>query len=167
MNIIVKTSLAAIATLGAAYAAAAADSMPESQTGTDAPIVADAKAATPQTQCPVKGGDVDKSLYIDSDGKRIYVCCKGCLDTLGKDPGRYIKELEAKGITLDKTPTAPGQPQTKCPVMHGDINKDLYVDADGKRIYVCCEGCLEAVRKDPKKYVKDLEAQGIVLDKAK
>ena len=58
-------------------------------------------------------------------------------------------------------------PQTKCPVMGGDVNKNLYVDADGKRIYVCCPGCISTVKKDPQKYIKELEAKGIVLDKAK
>ncbi len=59
------------------------------------------------------------------------------------------------------------RPQTKCPVMGGPINKSLYVDAQGKRIYVCCKGCLEALKKEPGKYIKVMEAEGIVLDKAR
>ena len=57
--------------------------------------------------------------------------------------------------------------QVKCPVKGGDINKSYFLDVDGKRIYVCCPGCIEVIKKNPQKYVKDLEAKGIVLDKAK
>jgi len=47
-----------------------------------------------------------------------------------------------------------------CPVMGGAVNKDLYVDHDGKRIYVCCEGCIDAIKKNPEKYLKKLEEMG-------
>lgn len=57
-----------------------------------------------QTNCPVMGGKIDKAQYTDVKGKRIYVCCPGCIGKIKADPDKYIKELEAKGITLDKTP---------------------------------------------------------------
>jgi len=57
------------------------------------------------------------------------------------------------------------KPQTTCPVMGGKINKELYVDHDGKRIYLCCGGCVGKVKADPEKYIKQLEAQGIQLEK--
>ena len=67
-------------------------------------------------------------------------------------------------------PAAPVAPavknQTTCPVMEGNaINKKLFVDYEGKRIYVCCRGCIGEVKSDPAKYVKRLEAEGITLDK--
>lgn len=55
------------------------------------------------------------------------------------------------------------KPQTTCPVMGGKINKDLYVDADGRRIYVCCKGCIGAVKKNPEKYIEKLEEKGVTL----
>jgi hypothetical protein len=70
-------------------------------------------------------------------------------------------------------PTAAGQAgapegvsQTICPVMKGPIDKNLFVDFEGKRVYVCCTSCLAEVRKDPAKYVKQLEDGGVVLQKA-
>ena len=54
-----------------------------------------------------------------------------------------------------------GKPQTVCPVMGGKINPKLYADVDGKRIYVCCQGCIPAIKKDPAKYTKKLEAAGV------
>lgn len=55
-----------------------------------------------QERCPVMGGKINKKLYYDYDGKRIYVCCKGCISKIKTDPKKYIKQLETKGITLDK-----------------------------------------------------------------
>jgi hypothetical protein len=70
----------------------------------------------PQTLCPVMGNAINKKLYVDSDGKRIYVCCAGCIATIKKDPAKYIKKLEDQGITLEKTPaTAPATPAPSLP----------------------------------------------------
>lgn len=57
-----------------------------------------------QTTCPVMGGAINKDLYVDHDGKRIYVCCQGCVDAIKKDPAKYIKMMEEKGITLAQVP---------------------------------------------------------------
>jgi len=124
-------------------------------------LIAVAAFAEKQTVCPIMGGEINKDLYVDADGKRIYVCCEGCIEKVKADPQKYIEQLESQGITLEKTPVS----QTVCPVMGRKINKDLYVDADGKRIYVCCEGCIEKVKADPQKYIKLIEEQGITLYK--
>ncbi len=31
----------------------------------------------PQTTCPVLAGKIDKNVYADYQGKRIYFCCSG------------------------------------------------------------------------------------------
>jgi len=62
-----------------------------------------------QTVCPVMGNPVNKSLFVDYEGKRIYVCCKGCLPKVKEYPAKYIQQLEGKGITLDKATTNAGQ----------------------------------------------------------
>ena len=62
---------------------------------------------------------------------------------------------------------AEGKPQTTCPVMKGSpVNQSLYVDAEGYRIYVCCGGCVAAVKADPAKYVAQLRAEGVELEHA-
>ncbi|MGD0826669.1 MAG: YHS domain-containing protein [Desulfobaccales bacterium] len=58
----------------------------------------------PQTVCPVLGGNIDKKLFIDYQGKRIYFCCSGCPAEFSKDPEKYMKKIEAQGITLEKCP---------------------------------------------------------------
>lgn len=60
--------------------------------------------AAPQTSCPVMGEKINKSLYADVDGHRIYVCCGGCIGAVKADPQKYIKQLKAKGVELEKEP---------------------------------------------------------------
>jgi YHS domain-containing protein len=55
--------------------------------------------------------------------------------------------------------------QTTCPVMGGKIDKAQYADVNGYRIYVCCAGCVAKIKADPEKYIKKLEAEGVVIDK--
>jgi YHS domain-containing protein len=61
---------------------------------------------TPQTLCPILGGKIDKKVYVDYKGKRVYFCCASCKDDFNKDPDKYIKQMEDKGITLEKAPDA-------------------------------------------------------------
>ena len=58
----------------------------------------------PQTTCPMMGGKVDRSLYVDAKGYRIYVCCAGCLDAVRADPQKAIEKLKAKGEKPEKLP---------------------------------------------------------------
>jgi len=68
--------------------------------------MAEEKKAEPKTQtvCPVMGGKINKAQYADVKGKRIYVCCPGCIGKIKADPDKYIKQMETKGIVIDKTP---------------------------------------------------------------
>lgn len=50
--------------------------------------------------------------------------------------------------------------QKTCPVMGGEISKEYYYDHKGKRVYFCCENCIEEFKKEPEKYLKKLEELG-------
>lgn len=116
------------------------------------------KAAAPehkaQTLCPVTNEEINRSLFVEHNGKRIYLCCKDCIAVVNKDPAKYIKKLEDGGVVLEKV-------QTTCPVEGGKINKKMFADHDGKRVYFCCGGCDSAFKKDPAKYLKKLEDAGV------
>ena len=58
---------------------------------------------------------------------------------------------------------APGQ--DKCPVMGREVNREIYTDYKGIRIYFCCPPCIRAFESDPEKYVEKLKAQGTELEK--
>ncbi|MGA8573543.1 MAG: YHS domain-containing protein [Desulfobaccales bacterium] len=52
----------------------------------------------------MSGGDINKKVYVDYQGKRIYFCCSGCPAEFKKDPEKYLKKMEAQGVTLGKCP---------------------------------------------------------------
>ena len=50
--------------------------------------------------------------------------------------------------------------QKTCPVMKGKIDPKVYVEHNGRKIYFCCPGgCKEKFAKDPKKYIKIVDAE--------
>lgn len=57
-----------------------------------------------QTTCPIEGGKIDKSMYADSQGQRVYFCCTDCKAKFNADPAKYIKQMEDQGMVLEKTP---------------------------------------------------------------
>jgi YHS domain-containing protein len=59
-----------------------------------------------QTICPVMGGNIDKNISTDYQGKRVYFCCTACIPEFKKDPGKYLKKLAAEGVQL---PSAVGK----------------------------------------------------------
>jgi YHS domain-containing protein len=64
------------------------------------------KAGKAQTTCPVLIGEIDKQIYTDYKGERIYFCCSQCIDDFNKNPDKYLKILKDSGIVLEKTPKA-------------------------------------------------------------
>ena len=51
----------------------------------------------PQALCPVMGGAINKEIYADHNGKRVYFCCPGCIGTFNADPEKYLQILEENG----------------------------------------------------------------------
>ena len=60
------------------------------------------------------------------------------------------------------TPTEPNEvasaaiEQTTCPIMGRTINKDIFTEYKGKKVYFCCAGCKEEFEKEPEKYIAKL-----------
>lgn len=121
--------------------------------GDDAKPVEKAKEITlkNQTNCPVMGGKIDSSVYTDIQGQRIYHCCAGCIKPLQKDPDKYFKKAAADGVLFENV-------QTNCPVSDEVLNKDkVAMDFEGRRLYFCCNGCIEKFEKDPQKYLATMD----------
>ncbi|MDD5326810.1 MAG: YHS domain-containing protein [Phycisphaerae bacterium] len=67
------------------------------------------------------------------------------LDRVAKEAQEAIKKME------DLTE------QTTCPVMDGNkINKDVFVEYKGVKVYFCCDGCKAKFEADPEKYTANL-----------
>lgn len=59
----------------------------------------------PQTRCPVRKEAIDKRVYTDYQGKRIYFCCPPCVEQFNKNPDIYLKQMEEEGVILEPVPT--------------------------------------------------------------
>jgi len=83
--------------------------------------------------------------------------CKGLCKTEGKKACGSACKGKAES---EKSPIAVQGSQKNCPVMGGAINKNIFVDHNGQRIYLCCEACVEPFKKNPDLYLEKLEKSG-------
>ncbi len=63
-----------------------------------------AEATKAQTLCPVMGNKIDKTVFVDHKGKRIYFCCPPCVEKFRKAPEKYLQKLADDGVTLEDAP---------------------------------------------------------------
>jgi YHS domain-containing protein len=74
---------------------------PESGTQTTTASDTTTKA---QEKCPIMGNKVDKAVFTDYEGERVYFCCPGCIDKFNDEPVKFVKAMKDDGVILDKTP---------------------------------------------------------------
>jgi YHS domain-containing protein len=107
MSSLIKKSMVVAVVIGLGsftlYAQNNNSSMPANQPHNDSAAVSTVKLV-PQKTCPVMGGEIDKSVFVDYKGKRVYFCCGMCPATFKKDPEAYIKKLESMGQGVETTP---------------------------------------------------------------
>jgi Cu(I)/Ag(I) efflux system membrane fusion protein len=60
-----------------------------------------------QTHCPIMNLPIDRALYHDHEGQRIYVCCPGCLDEVRERAAEIISEHAARGIVFERVGEEP------------------------------------------------------------
>jgi Cu(I)/Ag(I) efflux system membrane fusion protein len=56
----------------------------------------------PQTHCPVMGGEINKAMFVDYQGLRIYFCCPGCEEPFLKDAATYLEKMRAEGVEPER-----------------------------------------------------------------
>ena len=50
--------------------------------------------AVAQTTCPImEGNPIDKNIFVEYKGKKVYFCCAGCPDVFKANPEKYISKL--------------------------------------------------------------------------
>jgi YHS domain-containing protein len=52
-----------------------------------------AMSSTEQTVCPVTGDKIDKNMFVEYKGKKVYFCCAACKSVFNKNPEKYIAKL--------------------------------------------------------------------------
>lgn len=64
---------------------------------TPAEMVEAAKAvvaeAIEQKTCPIMGGPINKDVFTEYKGKKVYFCCPGCEGKFADNPEEYIAKL--------------------------------------------------------------------------
>jgi YHS domain-containing protein len=79
--------------------------------------------------------------------------------------GSGIVEAQDTQTVVTATAEKTVKKQTVCPIMGGEVDTAIYADANGKRVYFCCKGCIAEFKKDPAKHIDKLEKSGVTLDK--
>ena len=46
-----------------------------------------------QKTCPIMGGPINKDVFIEYKGKKVYFCCPGCEGKFAENPEEYIAKL--------------------------------------------------------------------------
>ena len=68
------------------------------------PMIDQPLAGKSQIACPVQGGKINKDLYVDYQGQRVYFCCAECIPIFKKNPEAYLKKMREQGVVPEKTP---------------------------------------------------------------
>jgi YHS domain-containing protein len=50
-------------------------------------------SAAEQTTCPIMGGAIDKAVFVEYQGKKVYFCCPGCEGKFEAEPEKYVVKL--------------------------------------------------------------------------
>ncbi len=65
----------------------------KAETGTKSPEPA-VETEIAQKICPVMGDAIDKDIYVDHNGRRVYFCCQMCVGAFNKEPEKYLTKLD-------------------------------------------------------------------------
>lgn len=108
--------------------------------------------AKPQTACPIDGAAVDKKVFVDFQGQRIYFCKHECAAAFGADAEAFMKKVEEQGVLLENV-------QKSCPMCGMDLEKTVFADYKGLHLFFCSKECREEFLKNPETYLKTMDQQ--------
>ncbi len=55
----------------------------------------DVEAVIAQKTCPVMTGNpIDKNIFVEYKGEKVYFCCEGCPDMFKEAPEKYLSKLD-------------------------------------------------------------------------
>ncbi len=137
-------------------------------------VPADSAETKKQTHCPICKMEIQKDLYVDYEGKRVYFGCSGCPDKFRANPETYIKQMEEAGIELENSPEqteTENEKKTKhvqvyCICGSDHMDYSLYADTGGKRVFFCNVQCKDHFMQNPQENLKKMEKKGIKLEDA-
>jgi len=101
------------------------------------------------------GGDMGEPITFTYEHQEIKLCCKACEKEFRKNAAKYMAKIEEaakklKPYALD-TCVVTGE-------KFGGMGEPYVFVYQGREIKLCCKGCLKEFKKDPAKYIKQIEA---------
>lgn len=132
---------------------------------------ADRSAAAVQRYCPlmetVRLGAMGAPVKVIIDGKSVFVCCSDCKDEAlehGKKTLATVEKLKKATAAIAKLSAADqklAEAQLFCPIAEGSRLGSMGVPVklmlEGKPVFLCCKGCEDGARENPKKTLAKVE----------
>jgi len=81
-------------------------------------------------------------------------------DGPGYGTAAYASAAATPHAAIHRLPKTPDARQATCPVTAaqlGSMGAPVPVEVDGRTEYVCCAGCVEELRENPEKYLRDTQ----------
>jgi YHS domain-containing protein len=91
--------------------------------------------------CPVSGGPVTEKYRTEYKGQYVYVCCEGCLTEFNKNPEGFVAKMSKEERDAIAT-------NEMCPVSGEPIDKTKSLEFEGRKVYFCCDHCVDKYKKD-------------------
>ncbi|MBT4512329.1 MAG: hypothetical protein HOC20_09000 [Chloroflexi bacterium] len=107
--------------------------------------------------CPVTGQLATDSYFADVDGKRVYFSCELARKDFLAGPEQYLEKLNIVSNAKKKA-------QEICPVSNEAINRSIWADYNGKRVYLHCKPAQTKFLKNPEVYYNKLIEGNIALE---
>jgi YHS domain-containing protein len=101
---------------------------------------AEKKAVTNKT-CPVSGGPVVEKYRTEYKGQYVYLCCEGCVNEFNKTPDAFVAKMSKEDQEAVK-------PNATCPISGEPVDMAKSVEFEGRKVYFCCEHCVDKYKKD-------------------
>lgn len=125
---------------------------------------ADRALADSQRYCPMMDstrlGAMGTPVKVMIDGKPVFLCCAGCEEDAtaeGKKTLAKVEKLKKATAALAKLPAADlalAEAQLLCPIHEGSrlgsMGTPVKLMLEGKPVFLCCKGCEDSARENPK-----------------
>lgn len=124
----------------------------------------DRALADAQRYCPMMDstrlGAMGTPIKVMIDGKPVFLCCAGCEEDAtadGKKTLAKVEKLKKATAAMAKLPAADltlAEAQLLCPIHEGSrlgsMGTPVKLTLEGKPVFLCCKGCEDAARENPK-----------------
>jgi YHS domain-containing protein len=124
----------------------------------------------------LSGKEIDREVFADNDGMRVYFHCPVCRDRFQLRASVYMNAIKKRHIILEdlSLPLAeritneifgePGKPQSQDVISGKPAHPFVYDDYNGKRIFFCCIVSKGRFDKNKDLYLKAIKKRGIILE---